>query len=143
MTKGLVLVLGSCGRNFAAGMSGGVAYVFDEHGNFTAECCNLGSVDLEAVVEAPDVHTLKDLVTRHGKLTGSRRAMWILENWRETLPRFIKVFPHEFKRVRGLGRSSMPYAPGQPLAALLHSGQSSPTSQVQHGQVQHGQVQHG
>ena len=49
MTNGLVLVLGSCGRNFAAGMSGGVAYVFDEHGNFAEERCNLGSVDLESV----------------------------------------------------------------------------------------------
>ena len=62
MTKGLVLVLGACGRNFAAGMSGGVAYVFDERGDFTEKRCNLGSVDLEPLIEAQDAQIVKDLV---------------------------------------------------------------------------------
>jgi glutamate synthase domain-containing protein 2/glutamate synthase domain-containing protein 3 len=128
MTKGLVLVLGSCGRNFAAGMSGGVAYVFDERLDFTEKRCNLESVDLEPVLEAPDAQIVKDTIARHLELTGSRRAKWILENWFDLLPRFIKVFPHEFKRVLGVSRSSrQPYIPGQPLTVLGHA------EQVQHG----------
>ncbi len=118
MTKGLVVVLGSCGRNFAAGMSGGIAYVFDERSEFTAERCNLASVDLEPVIESQDVNLLQSLITRHHELTGSRRAKWILDNWQEMLPRFIKVFPHEFKRVLGVSRTRQPYIPGQsPLVA--------------------------
>jgi glutamate synthase domain-containing protein 3 len=104
MTRGTVLVLGSCGRNFAAGMSGGVAYVFDERHNFTEERCNLGSVDLEPLIEAQDLQTVKDLTARHFELTGSQRAQWILEHWAEALPSFIKVFPHEYKRVLGVAR---------------------------------------
>ncbi len=120
MTRGTVLVLGVCGRNFAAGMSGGVAYVFDEHRTFTEERCNLGSVDLEPLIEEQDIQVVKNLITRHLELTGSPRAKWILEHWSETLPRFIKVFPHEFKRVRGVSRSQQNYIPSQPLAALSH-----------------------
>jgi glutamate synthase domain-containing protein 3 len=127
MTNGLVLVLGSCGRNFAAGMSGGVAYVLDERLDFTEKRCNRQSVDLEPVIEVQDEEIVKDLVTRHLKLTGSRRAKWILENWSEVLPRFIKIFPHEFKRVLGVGRSRQAYIPGQPVAVLAHA------EQVQHG----------
>jgi glutamate synthase (ferredoxin) len=115
MTNGLVVVLGSCGRNFAAGMSGGIAYVFDEHLDFTQEQCNLAAVDLEPVIEARDVDLVKGLVWRHHQLTGSRRAKAILDNWAESLPRFIKVFPHEFKRVLGVSRVAQPYIPGQPL----------------------------
>ena len=114
MTRGLVVVLGSCGRNFAAGMSGGVAYVFDDRAEFI-ERCNLASVDLEAVLEPEDIQLLKDLVLRHAALTGSRRTRKILLHWDEMLPRFIKVFPHEFKRVLGAARTSQPYTPGQPL----------------------------
>jgi glutamate synthase domain-containing protein 3 len=132
MTKGMVLVLGSCGRNFAAGMSGGVAYVFDEHRNFTEERCNLGSVDLEPVAETLDAPIVKDLVTRHLELTGSRRAKWILENWAELLPRFIKVFPHEFKRVLGMSRRRQPYGSNSPLAVLTHAEPMS------HARVQNG-----
>jgi glutamate synthase domain-containing protein 3 len=127
MTNGLVVVLGSCGRNFAAGMSGGVAYVFDEHGEFTEKRSNLQSVDLEPLLDEADVQLVRDLVARHMDLTGSRRARWILENWQETMPRFIKVFPHEFKRVQGVVRSQQAYTPGQPVAVL------EPVEQVQHG----------
>ena len=142
MTNGLVVVLGSCGRNFAAGMSGGVAYVFDERGNFAQERCNLGSVDLESVTEAQDGEVLRSLVTRHLELTGSRRAKWILENWPEILPRFIKVFPHEFKRVLGVSRTRPSRIPSQPLAPIAHV-EHARHAHVQNGQVQHGQVQHG
>jgi glutamate synthase domain-containing protein 3 len=137
MTKGIVLVLGACGRNFAAGMSGGVAYVFDERGDFTKERCNLDSVDLEPVLESHDpqfngsrvieAKLVKDLVTRHLGLTGSPRALWILDNWSEALSRFIKVFPHEHKRVLGVGRRRQPYIPNVPLTAPVAD------VQVQHG----------
>jgi len=115
MTNGLVVVLGSCGRNFAAGMSGGIAYVFDDKMDFTEKRCNLASVDLEPVIEPRDVELVRGLVERHYELTGSKRAKHILLNWAEMLPRFIKIFPHEFKRVLGVSRSRQPYIPGQPL----------------------------
>jgi glutamate synthase domain-containing protein 3 len=137
MTKGLVLVLGACGRNFAAGMNGGVAYVFDESGDFTEKRCNLGSVDLEPVLDAQDAQfaeaqlvetkLVKDLVTRHLALTGSPRAAWLLDNWSEALSRFIKVFPHEHKRVLGVSRRRQPYIPSPPPAV------PAPAEQVQHG----------
>ena len=127
MTNGLVLVLGSCGRNFAAGMSGGLAYVFDGRGDFTEERCNLESVDLEPLLDAQDVQVVKTLIVRHLELTWSPRAKWILDNWNETASRFIKVFPHEFKRVSGVSRSERAYIPGEPLAVLADA------EQVQHG----------
>jgi glutamate synthase (NADPH) large chain len=144
MTKGTVLVLGQCGRNFAAGMSGGVAYVFDEHHTFT-ERCNLDSVDLEPLVEDWDVQIVKDLISRHHDLTASKRAKSILDHWQEALPHFVKVFPHEFKRVQGIRRSSQAYIPGDslvfPPSEHIHAHQQ--LTQVQHGQVQNGQVQNG
>jgi glutamate synthase domain-containing protein 3 len=132
MTRGLVLVLGACGRNFAAGMSGGVAYIFDERGDFTEERCNLESVDLEPVLETQDAQIVeamlvKDLVARHLSLTGSPRAAWILDNWSEALSRFIKVFPHEHKRVLGVSRRRRPYIPSPALTAVTQA------AQVQHG----------
>jgi len=142
MTNGLVLVLGSCGRNFAAGMSGGIAYVFDEHLNFTEERCNLDSVDLEPLVETQDAQIVRDLVTRHLELTGSPRAKWILDNWTAMRSRFIKVFPHEFKRVLGVNRNREAYIPSQRVAVLAHAEQM-PHGQLQNGQMQNGQVQHG
>jgi glutamate synthase domain-containing protein 2/glutamate synthase domain-containing protein 1/glutamate synthase domain-containing protein 3 len=131
MTNGLVLVLGSCGRNFAAGMSGGIAYVFDERGNFTERRCNLGSVDLEPLLDEQDVNTVMDLATRHQSLTGSRRAKWILDNWHEASPRFIKIFPHEFKRVLGVGRRQQAYIP-EPVSLLVEAEEMQ-AEQVQHG----------
>ncbi len=127
MTNGLVVVLGACGRNFAAGMSGGIAYVFDERGDFTEKRCNLASVDLEPLIEAPDVKIVRDLITRHYEFTNSSRARSILDNWPDMAPRFIKIFPHEFKRVLGVSRSRQPYIPGQPLPI------PELVEQVQHG----------
>jgi glutamate synthase domain-containing protein 2/glutamate synthase domain-containing protein 1/glutamate synthase domain-containing protein 3 len=98
MTNGLVVVLGKCGRNFAAGMSGGIAYVLDEKGDFAERRCNRASVDLEPV-EGEDAARLQSLIARHVDLTASPRGKWILENWEQMLEKFIKVFPHEFKRV--------------------------------------------
>jgi len=127
MTNGLVLVLGACGRNFAAGMSGGLAYVFDERGDFTEKRCNLDSVDLEPLLDSQDMEVVRSLIARHLELTGSRRAKWILDNWSEAVPRFIKVFPHEFKRVLGVNRSEEAYIPGEPVSILENA------EQVQHG----------
>jgi len=127
MTNGLVLVLGSCGRNFAAGMSGGIAYVFDERGHFAEKRCNLESVDLEPLIEPEDLRTVRDLISRHLSLTQSPRAKWILDNWQDAVSRFIKVFPHEFKRVLGVARSERAYIPGEPIPSFAAA------MQVQHG----------
>jgi glutamate synthase domain-containing protein 3 len=99
MTNGMVVVLGKTGRNFAAGMSGGIAYVLDETGEFAGDRCNKTSVDLEHVFDPEDQLVLKTLITRHFDATKSPRARWVLENWASMLPRFVKVYPHEFKRV--------------------------------------------
>jgi glutamate synthase (NADPH/NADH) large chain len=125
MTGGIVVVLGKTGRNFAAGMSGGVAYVLDEAGDFE-KLCNLAMVQLEPVLSEEminenayhqfgdleahgrvdvfanlldaDVERLHILVTRHAKLTGSKRAAEILSNWTTYLPKFRKVMPVEYRR---------------------------------------------
>jgi glutamate synthase domain-containing protein 2/glutamate synthase domain-containing protein 3 len=127
MTQGLVLVLGPCGRNFAAGMSGGIAYVFDERMDFTKKRCNLASVDLEPLMEPADVQLVRELIARHSELTGSARARWLLDNWSEMMPRFIKVYPHEYKRVLGVSRAQQNYIAGEPMAVAELVGQ------VQHG----------
>ncbi|MCC6856955.1 MAG: glutamate synthase large subunit [Bryobacterales bacterium] len=99
MTRGTVVVLGKTGRNFAAGMSGGLAYVLDERGDFAEKRCNMASVDLEPVTDVEDIATLRRLIEQHFQATGSPRAEWILENFPSMLRQFIKVFPHEYKRV--------------------------------------------
>jgi glutamate synthase (NADPH) large chain len=104
MTKGLVVVLGRAGRNFAAGMTGGIAFVLDETGEFAGVLCNQASVDLEPVSDPADMQALQNLIARHAEATGSPRAKWILENWGEMLAKFVKVFPHEYKRVLGIPR---------------------------------------
>ncbi|HJT86344.1 MAG TPA: glutamate synthase large subunit [Bryobacteraceae bacterium] len=106
MTNGLVVVLGKTGRNFAAGMSGGIAYVLDEQGDFEEKRCNPAGVDLEPLSNDEDIQQLYGLIARHVALTQSPRGKWILENWEQMVPRFIKVFPHEFKRVLGIPRLS-------------------------------------
>jgi glutamate synthase domain-containing protein 2/glutamate synthase domain-containing protein 1/glutamate synthase domain-containing protein 3 len=100
MTNGLVVVLGKCGRNFGAGMNGGFAYVLDERGDFAERRCNTASVDIEPV-EGDDAVTLRAAISKHAEATGSPRAKWILENWEQMLARFLKVFPHEYRRSLG------------------------------------------
>jgi glutamate synthase domain-containing protein 3 len=104
MTRGMVVVLGKTGRNFAAGMTGGIAFVLDQSGEFASECCNRVDVDLEPLVDVKDVETVHGLVARHSELTDSPQAKWILKHWDAMLPKFIKVFPHEYKRVLGIPR---------------------------------------
>jgi glutamate synthase (NADPH) large chain len=98
MTGGRVVILGTTGRNFAAGMSGGIAYVWDCDGDFL-EKCNLGMVELEAVAAAEDVAELHTLITRHAAMTQSAVASKILEQWPTVLDQFVKVMPIDYKRV--------------------------------------------
>ncbi len=103
MTKGLIVVLGRTGRNFAAGMTGGLAFVLDETGEFSSVLCNQASVDLEPVTEG-DLDIVRNLIVKHVEATASPRGQWILENWAQLAARFVKVFPHEYKRVLGIKR---------------------------------------
>lgn len=100
MTGGLAVILGPTGVNFGAGMSGGIAYVYDENGNFD-NCCNLQSLDLELVSSDADRADLKSMLEKHVKYTGSPKAKYILDHWDREAPRFIKVFPMEYKRALG------------------------------------------
>ncbi|THJ36088.1 glutamate synthase subunit alpha [Lampropedia aestuarii] len=113
MTGGTVVVLGKTGRNFAAGMSGGVAYVYDEDGEFASRC-NTASVALERVLphdehvsqinpniwhkDQTDDKQLRALLEAHNQWTGSRRARELLDNWQSARTKFVKVFPSEYKR---------------------------------------------
>jgi glutamate synthase domain-containing protein 2/glutamate synthase domain-containing protein 1/glutamate synthase domain-containing protein 3 len=113
MTKGLAVIIGKTGRNFAAGMTGGFAYVLDEDGEFEETLCNKASVDLE-VLQPDDVRTVRDLIATHVELTGSPRGQWVLENFSDMIPKFVKVFPHEYKRAMGV-----PRAVAKPVAAAV------------------------
>ena len=104
MTGGRVVILGPTGRNFAAGMSGGIAYVYDDDDDFITRC-NLGMVVLEKVETAEDTAELKGLIERHQDKTDSSVAARILESWDESLPKFVKVMPVDYKRVLEENRS--------------------------------------
>ncbi len=98
MTGGKAIILGLTGRNFAAGMSGGVAYVLDEVGDFASRC-NTEMVGLECVETTGESQELRDIIQRHVDYTGSGKAKSLLENWEATLPKFVKVMPRDYKRV--------------------------------------------
>jgi glutamate synthase (NADPH/NADH) large chain len=99
MTNGTVVVLGRTGRNFAAGMSGGIAYVFDPTGEFVRVRCNRAGVDLEPLFEREDILLLETLIRKHVAYTDSPLGKRILADWSQMLRHFVKVFPHEYKRV--------------------------------------------
>ncbi len=96
MTGGTVVVLGQTGRNFAAGMSGGLAYVYDEDGQFHQRC-NMAMVALETLPDRDDA-LVKKLIEDHHRWTGSRRARDILDHWGSARAKFVKVFPNEYRR---------------------------------------------
>jgi len=98
MTGGRVVVLGKTGRNFAAGMSGGIAYVWDKDKTFST-LCNPGMVELEALEIDEDINELKTLIDNHLKYTASKVAKEALDNWPETIKQFVKVMPTDYKRV--------------------------------------------
>jgi glutamate synthase (NADPH/NADH) large chain len=98
MTGGRVVVIGPTGRNFAAGMSGGIAYVLDEKGDFDFYC-NKGLVDLMPVQDYDDIQELQFLLHKHLLHTNSAKAREVLVNWEKYLPKFVKVIPFEYKKV--------------------------------------------
>ncbi len=98
MTGGRVVVLGNTGRNFAAGMSGGIAYAIDWYGDFEKKC-NLEMVDLERLEDPAELDEVKEMITTHAELTGSLLAYRILSDWQETLARMVKIMPKDYKRV--------------------------------------------
>jgi glutamate synthase (NADPH/NADH) large chain len=132
MTGGTVVVLGLTGRNFAAGMSGGVAYVYDEDGQF-AKRCNTSMVALEKVLPREEQESaraswhqvagkadtdeviLKGLIEAHHKWTGSLRARHLLDHWADSRAKFVKVMPHEYKRALGEMAAKAAAAP-EPVA---------------------------
>jgi glutamate synthase domain-containing protein 2/glutamate synthase domain-containing protein 1/glutamate synthase domain-containing protein 3 len=132
MTKGTVVVLGQTGRNFAAGMSGGIAYVYDVDGDF-AKKCNTAMVALEPVLSSQeqqerideaiwhlgetDELILRDLIEKHFRYTGSFRAKEILHDWANKRTRFVKVFPHEYRRALKQLHEARRRAAPQKLAA--------------------------
>ena len=98
MTGGRVVILGETGRNFAAGMSGGVAYVLDDI-NALRIRTNLGTVELEALSEPADIEEVHTLVSKHAELTGSSVAKDLLKDWKSSIQKFVKVMPTDYKRV--------------------------------------------
>ncbi len=98
MTGGRAVILGPTGLNFAAGMSGGVAYVWDREGDFESKC-NLGTILLEAMEDDEDIAELRDLIEQHAKYTGSKVAERVLAQWPDVLAQFVKVMPSDYKRV--------------------------------------------
>jgi len=97
MTGGRVVVLGRTGRNFAAGMSGGIAYVLDAAGDF-ARRCNRELVDLETFQQLEDLELVRTLLERHLDYTGSAVAARLLENWTQSIGLFVKVMPRDYRR---------------------------------------------
>jgi len=98
MTGGKVVILGTTGRNFAAGMSGGVAYILDEAGDFATRC-NTQMVGLETLDDPEEITELHQLIQNHANYTGSEKAAAVLANWDAMLPKFVKVMPKDYKRV--------------------------------------------
>ncbi len=98
MTGGRVVVLGKTGRNFAAGMSGGVAYVLDEAGSFPLRC-NKQMVGLSPVTEPEELGSVKAMVERHVAATGSVQGQRLLDRWKELSTKLVKVLPHDYRRM--------------------------------------------
>jgi len=121
MTGGRVLVLGKTGRNFAAGMSGGVAYVLDFDGEF-ARRCNRDMVDLETLVDGDEISRLQDLSMKHVALTGSTYVAGLLKDWAGLQRRIVKVMPREYKRVlaeQAKREREVPHVPSASVPAAV------------------------
>jgi glutamate synthase (ferredoxin) len=98
MTGGKVVILGRTGRNFAAGMSGGIAYILDEVGDFATRC-NPEMVDVEALENPEEIREVHDMIEKHIQYTHSTKAQSILDNWENMIGKFVKVMPRDYKRV--------------------------------------------
>ncbi|UCG73975.1 MAG: glutamate synthase large subunit [Chromatiales bacterium] len=127
MTGGRAVILGPTGRNFAAGMSGGVAYVWDVNGDFTAHC-NPGMVDLDPVEDDEDVFELRELIELHREFTGSTIAARILDAWPDVLSQFVKVMPTDYKRVLAERRKH-----DEEMEATIHENQTGVFPSIQSG----------
>jgi glutamate synthase (NADPH) large chain len=99
MTGGRVVILGDVGKNFAAGMSGGIAYVFAENPNEFKRLCNPEMIEFETVEQPRDLIELEDMIQAHFNYTESAKAEFILENWNEMIKHFVKVIPKDYKRM--------------------------------------------
>jgi glutamate synthase (NADPH/NADH) large chain len=122
MTGGRVVILGGTGLNFAAGMSGGIAYVLDEAGDFAGKC-NPEMVDLDPVDADEDIAELLDLIERHQVATGSDVATRIMAEWPEVLARFVKVMPRDYKRVLAERQQH-----DEEIDAVVHAEQATQTA---------------
>jgi len=121
MTGGVVVVLGPTGRNFAAGMSGGSAYVFDRDQAFRAQC-NLEMVELESLVDESDLWLVYGMIEDHVRYTGSQLGRRILDNWELLVSKFVKVMPTDYKRVLQARRAAARPRPG--VLAVVDGGRS-------------------
>ena len=140
MTRGVVAVLGKTGRNFGAGMSGGIAFVLDEVGDFRRRRVNPAMVEVEPVAEGEDQELLRELIGRHLHYTRSPRADFLLRHWEQTLPSFVKVMPHEYRRVLasriadfGLRISNEPSVKPAVAVAAAQSAIRNPQSEIAKG----------
>ncbi len=129
MTNGTVVVLGATGRNFGAGMSGGLAYVLDRTGEFSRVRCNKAGVDLERIFEPGEVRLLESLIRKHVDCTGSPLGRRVLDTWPEILQHFVKVHPHEYKRVLKL-KETLKIDEKQPPALLTKAATAAAGQQA-------------
>ena len=119
MTGGVAVILGETGRNFAAGMSGGIAYVLDLEGVFPT-LVNREMVELEALDDADDQKAVLDLVRKHVQYTASTRGQFVLDNWERLIPKFVKVMPLDYKRaLAGMKKAAVGKAAGE-LEEVAH-----------------------
>jgi glutamate synthase (NADPH/NADH) large chain len=122
MTGGVVVVLGETGRNFAAGMSGGTAFVFDRDRGFRQRC-NLEMVELESLVDESELWLVYGLIESHLRHTGSEKARRILDNWENVVPQFVKVMPTDQKRALQARRAAMRPPPSERPRLRVVGGQ--------------------
>jgi glutamate synthase (NADPH/NADH) large chain len=99
MTGGRVVILGEVGKNFGAGMSGGIAYVLADNKDQFKHLCNVEMIEFESLEDEKEIRSLEDMIQNHFNYTGSKKAEYILENWNEELPKFVKVIPKDYKRM--------------------------------------------
>lgn len=103
MTGGRVVILGATGRNFGAGMSGGIAYVFDQAGDFSSKC-NKGTIGLEELQDIEECNEVKRIIETHVQYTKSDIGVSILSNWESNIRSFVKVIPHDYKQVLAMNK---------------------------------------
>ena len=132
MTGGRVVVLGTTGRNFGAGMSGGVAYVLDVDGLF-ARRCNMGMVDLESLEDPAEIDLVQNLVMKHAAATGSTYAQRLLSDWASLQKALVKVMPREYKRALAQQQAREAATVGVAVAAVVAVAPSGKAARAAHG----------